>query len=72
MASEFSKVYETANPIEAELLVQLLHENGISATQLNKRDRSYTAFGVIEIYCHANQVVEALHLIQTNQPSHEK
>jgi type III secretory pathway lipoprotein EscJ len=71
MASDFSKVYETGNPLDAELTLQLLQENGIEATLLNKRDSSYQAFGVIEIYCHTNQVIQALHLINNN-PTHEE
>ncbi len=71
MANEFTKVFETINPLEAELTLQLLQENGIDATLLNKRDSSYQAFGVIEIYCHTNQVIEALHLINNN-PTHEE
>lgn len=70
MASEFSKVFETSNPIDAEIMIQMLHENGIEAVSMNKRDSSYQAFGLIEIYCPANDVVTALHLI--NKPSDEK
>ena len=66
MASEFNKVYETPNQLEAEIMVQMLNENGIEAISMNKRDSSYNAFGLIEIYCPANDVVTALHLI--NQP----
>ena len=48
-----------------------LEENGIKAISMNKRDSSYHAFGVIEIYCPANDVVTALHLINNN-PTNEK
>jgi|LauGreDrversion4_2_1035121.scaffolds.fasta_scaffold101170_3 type III secretory pathway lipoprotein EscJ len=71
MANEFTKIAEITNPIEAEMMLQLLHENSINAVQMNKRDSSYTAFGVIEIYCHTEQVVQALHLISNNL-SHEE
>lgn len=65
MASEFSKVFETASPVEAEIVLQMLRENAIHAVSMNKRDSSYLAFGVIEIYCPADDVVTALHLINT-------
>lgn len=71
MASDFNKIYQTGNPIEAEIIIQMLEENGINAVSMNKRDSSYHAFGVIEIYCSANDVVTALHLININ-PTHEK
>lgn len=71
MASDFNKIYQTGNPIEAEIIIQMLEENGINAVSMNKRDSSYQAFGVIEIYCPANDVVTALHLINNN-PTNEK
>jgi type III secretory pathway lipoprotein EscJ len=71
MASDFNKIYQTGNPIEAEIIIQMLEENGINAVSMNKRDSSYQAFGVIEIYCPANDVVTAMHLINNN-PTNEK
>jgi hypothetical protein len=71
MASDFNKIYQTGNPFEAEITIQMLEENGIKAVSMNKRDSSYHAFGVIEIYCPANDVVTALHLINNN-PTNEK
>jgi hypothetical protein len=71
MASDFNKIHQTGNPIEAEIIIQMLEENGINAVSMNKRDSSYQAFGVIEIYCPANDVVTALHLINNN-PTNEK
>jgi hypothetical protein len=49
----------------------MLKENGINAVSMNKRDSSYQAFGVIEIYCSANDVVTALNLINNN-PNNEQ
>ena len=71
MASNFNKIYQTGNPIEAEIIIQMLKENGINAVSMNKRDSSYQAFGVIEIYCPANDSVTALDLINNN-PNNEQ
>jgi hypothetical protein len=71
MASNFNKIYQTGNPIEAEIIIQMLKENGINAVSMNKRDSSYQAFGVIEIYCPANDLVTALDLINNN-PNNEQ
>ncbi len=71
MASNFNKIYQTGNPIEAEIIIQMLKENGINAVSMNKRDSSYQAFGVIEIYCPSNDVVTALDLINNN-PNNEQ
>jgi type III secretory pathway lipoprotein EscJ len=68
MASDFNKIYETSDMLEAEIMIQMLKEHGVQAVSMNKRDSSYHAFGLIEIYCPANDVVTALHLInQSNQ-----
>lgn len=68
MANDFSKIYETPDVLEAEIMIQMLEEHGVKAVSMNKRDSSYHAFGLIEIYCPANDVVTALHLInQSNQ-----
>jgi len=71
MASDFNKIYQPGNPIEAEIIIQMLKEHGINAVSMNKRDSSYQAFGVIEIYCPANDVVTALDLINNN-PNNEQ
>jgi type III secretory pathway lipoprotein EscJ len=71
MESNFNKIYQTGNPIEAEIIIQMLKENGINAVSMNKRDSSYQAFGVIEIYCPSNDVVTALDLINNN-PNNEQ
>jgi hypothetical protein len=68
MESNYTKIYQTSNPIQAEILMQMLQENNIKTVCMNKMDSSYHAFGLIEIYCHSNDVVTALHLItQSNQ-----
>jgi type III secretory pathway lipoprotein EscJ len=64
MANNWVKVYTAFNPIEAEIVIAMLHENGIEAVEMNKRDSSYLAFGGVEVYCQAENVVTALHLIQ--------
>ena len=71
MESNYNKIYQTSNIIEAEIIMQMLNENGIEAVNMNKRDSSYTAFGLIEIYCPANDVVTALHLINNNTINEE-
>jgi hypothetical protein len=64
MANNWVKVYTASNPIEAEIIIAMLYENGIEAVEMNKRDSSYLSFGAIEVYCPAELVVTALHLIQ--------
>ncbi|MCU0421602.1 MAG: DUF2007 domain-containing protein [Bacteroidia bacterium] len=64
MESNFNIVYQTTNPIDAEMIIQLLEDHQIVAFSMNKLDSSYLAFGRIEIYCPADQYVYAKHIIK--------
>ncbi|MBP9180956.1 MAG: DUF2007 domain-containing protein, partial [Bacteroidia bacterium] len=55
MEQDWTRIYSTRNPVEAEMAKSLLNENGIEAVELNKRDSCYGNFGNIEVYCHASQ-----------------
>jgi type III secretory pathway lipoprotein EscJ len=63
MVNDWIKVFSTGNPIEAEIVLSMLHEHGIDAVEMNKRDSSYQVFGYVELYCPKDNVIEALHLI---------
>lgn len=71
MESDWVNIYSTGNPIEAEIILSMLKENGIQAVEMNKRDSSYQSFGNIELYCPQNQVLHALHLIRENNKHEE-
>ncbi|TAE87625.1 MAG: DUF2007 domain-containing protein [Bacteroidetes bacterium] len=71
MESNFNKIYETSNPIDAQIIKQVLEENGIEAVTLNKRDSSYQLFGLIEIYCHTDKVLLALQIIKNKSVNEE-
>lgn len=74
MPNNWTKVFTTSNMVEASIIVTMLHENEIDAVQMNKQDSSYLSFGVIEVYCHPEKVISALHLINSskNENDHEK
>ena len=58
------KIAEANNLFDAENIRQLLFNNEIETTEINKTDSSYAQlFGKIEIYCHQENAVSALHLI---------
>lgn len=68
--SNWVKIVELNNLFEAESICQLLMNNDIETTKVNKTDSSYAQlFGKIEIYCHQQNIVQALHLISTNLTS---
>lgn len=58
------KVYNSA--IEAEIVKQMLEENGVPSVTMNKQDSSYL-FGKIELYVHENMTEQALQLIEESE-----
>lgn len=64
MTGSWSKIYETHDAIEAEIIIAMLREHQIDAVSMNKQDSSYLAFGMIEVYCQQENTITALHLIQ--------
>lgn len=67
MHPNWTRIFSTTNPVEASMIVSMLNENGIEAVEMNKRDSSYLSFGMIEVYCPAENTVKAIHLIQSNR-----
>jgi len=59
------KIFETSAVVESEIIIQMLEANGIEAVGINKTDRSYPVFGVVEIYCKPESAIEAIHLIKS-------
>lgn len=70
MHQEWTKIFETPNPIEARIVVDMLGANGINAVEMNKRDSSYTVFGRVEVYCQPGDVITAKTLLE--QFTHEE
>ena len=69
METNWKMIYSTRDPLKAELAKNLLNRNNIEAVELNKRDSCHGNFGDIEVYCHADHVVLALHVL--NKLDHE-
>lgn len=45
----WTAVFETTQPFQAELVKGMLCDNGVEAVILNQRDSSYTTFGTIQV-----------------------
>ena len=56
-------IFNSANPIEVEIIKQMLDENNITAVILNKQDSSYNMFGSINLYVTEENRTIALQLI---------
>jgi len=58
-----TNIFSSANPIEVEIIKQMLDENNITAVILNKQDSSYNMFGSIDLYVKEENRTIALELI---------
>ena len=61
------KIYTSSNPFKMELLKGFLKENNITAMSINKQDSSYLAFGEIELFVDAKDVLQAKMLINKQE-----
>ena len=64
MDKNWETIYSTNQLYIAELAKQMLHDNGIEAVVVNKRDSTYNTFGDIEVYVNRDNVIRALKLIK--------
>jgi len=62
MEKNWIKVLTSNNPIEAEMVRQMLETHDIAAVLLNKQDSSYR-FGQVELYVHASDAGTARRLM---------
>ena len=63
MEKNWINIFSSANPIEVEIVKQMLDENNITAVTLNKQDSSYNLFGTIDLYVKEKNKSIALQLI---------
>ena len=63
MEKNWINIFSSANPIEVEIVKQMLDENDISAVMLNNQDSSNNLFGTITLYVKKEKKSIALQLI---------
>lgn len=61
----FVRVFSSSKPVEIEIAIALLSEAGIESFKINKSDSSYI-FGDIELYVHADQLLNAQTILVQN------
>ncbi|MFA6151656.1 MAG: DUF2007 domain-containing protein [Chitinophagaceae bacterium] len=64
---QWTSIFKTNKMFEAELMKNNLEHSGIPCAIINKQDRSYLAFGEIEVHVPEEQKEEAFNII--NQKS---
>lgn len=66
MEKNWTKIFSSTNPIEVEILKQMLDENGVISIDINQQDSSYNMFGNINLYVQEQYVENATKLIEQN------
>ena len=70
MKKNWINIFTSSNPIEVEIIKQMLEENNINAVVLNKQDSSYNMFGTIDLFVNETEQETALQLI--NKQNNER
>jgi hypothetical protein len=65
MEEGWIKVYKTDKKYQADIIIELLDENGITGVVMDKKDSSYM-FGNIEVYVPAENEEQALTIIKSS------
>lgn len=62
-SKDWVKVFETENSSEAEIIAGKIENSGIPVSLINKKDSSFTTFGMLEIYVSPENESEAKRII---------
>jgi hypothetical protein len=65
MEENWNLVYSTNKPYQADIILELLNENGIVGVIINKEDSSYLTFGLVEVYVNISDEEKALSIIKS-------
>lgn len=65
MEKDWKLIYTVNQAYQAELIRQILEEQGITAVVRNNRDSSYLSFGSFEIYCSGKDADAAAEIVKT-------
>ena len=67
MEEDWIKIYSTTKPYQADLIIELLDENGIVGVVMNKEDSSFLSFGAIDVYVNKEFEEQALSIIKSSE-----
>lgn len=62
---DWTAVFKTTQPYQAEMVKDILEDNGIEAVILNQKDSSYNLFGEINVMVHTKNSEKAEEIIKT-------
>jgi len=66
MEDNWTMVYSTNKLYQADIIIELLDEKGITGVVINKEDSSYLSFGFAEVYVNKNDEENALSIIKSS------
>ena len=64
MEKSWIKIFSSTNPIEVEIIKQMLEENKITSIIMNQQDSSYNMYGDIDLYVQERYMKEAIELLE--------
>jgi hypothetical protein len=67
MEQDWVKVYSTDKPYQADIVLEVLEENSVIGVVLNKKDSTYTFFGLTEVYVNKTDAEKAKEIIKTSE-----
>ena len=67
MQKDWIVIYRTGELHQAEMVKQIIQQNGIDAVIMNKKDSSYIIFGDIEVLVKPENETAALQLLKNMQ-----
>ena len=68
MERNWTKIFRSTNPIEVEIIKQMLEENKITSIIMNQQDSAYNMSfgGYIDLYVEESFIKEASELLEKN------
>ena len=66
MKKNWIKIFSSNNPIEIEIIKQMLEENDLFSVILNRQDSSYNMFGTIDLHIIEEDQEKAIELLKQN------
>ncbi len=67
MLKKWSKIYVSTDPIQVEIISQMLEKNNITTVIINKQDSSYNMFGNIELYTQNINYENAIKILKNKE-----
>jgi hypothetical protein len=71
MEKDWLPLHRSSNPVEIEIIKNMLHEHSIGAIVINQQDSSYLAFGEATLYVQNTDYLRARDLIERQQHNNE-